>query len=117
MRLVLDSGAHFVWGLQPIWFSKTPSAVEQASFDRTRQQSSAHAPLFEKLPFLYSRVLSRLEVPPEGNLVDVHSWFSQFGSTDTLFVDHAHTNPAGDEEVAGAYFSTLIDKIVPSLAA
>jgi hypothetical protein len=113
--LVEKSGATFVWGTQPAWFGKAASTGEAERFAKIRALSRQLAPMYQALPQLYEMVRRALSQSVIAYPVDVHAAFGNLTDQDSVFVDHAHLNPAGEAIIAGIYAETILDRVLPAL--
>lgn len=112
-KLAEASGARFVWGLQPMLFSKTElNHLEETIVSQIGERDRI---THENEPKLYQMLIENL--PPEDTdvFVNHHELFKQFGSEQCLFNDVVHPSPEGNEKIAELYLDYLVEKVLPEL--
>ena len=104
--LVHNSGVHHIVALQPHSRSKSLSPLEK-QFGAMPRYNGLMIEMLARMPMLYDQVVPALEASfPD--FFDLHKYFARHGDDKTLFQDHAHTTPAGDDAIADAYFEHIL---------
>lgn len=114
--LVRGMGGHYVWGLQPVAFAKPLSADEREACAETVDGRHFYRPIIDRMPLLYQLAERRARAPEGAAFVNLQALFRRFGRGDELFADFVHLTPAGDEQVAEAYFRLIQREVFPGLA-
>ena len=83
--------------------------------EEIRQIDKHSAPIYEGMRMLYSMARDQLLKQELPLFVDVNHEFGSLSSTEEIFVDHAHLNPAGDMHVASIYRRVLMERVLPSM--
>ncbi len=108
MEIVTGLGGVFLWGHQPMWFSKKPSPYERAMVDNFFASNDFWRDASSKLPQLWQMLEDKPKPPPE-QYVDLHAYFSRYGADDDFFHDTCHVTPNGAHAVAQCYFEHIRD--------
>lgn len=105
-RMVRFGGAHFIWGLQPMLYSKASLAPSEEEYVRPLSHENPFYNVYQKILPMYEKYKESVKELPE-HVVDVNEYFSQFGGDVALFGDVVHTLPEGDEKIAVCYFNEI----------
>lgn len=106
-RMVEDSGARFVWGLQPQLLSKAEMSPLETAYVKSIAPDNPFSTAFKRIGYLYEKFFELVQLPDDVEFVDVHGYFKRFGADETLFGDMMHTLPDGDERIAECYAGHL----------
>ena len=107
--LVTGTGGHFIWGLQPVFFSKAALSKTERPFVEAYTETGIGKlrEVLQRMPAVYELLSTRVAYQPSDVVVDFHKIFSRLGSDMTLFGDIVHLLPVGDTIVAEAYFEAI----------
>lgn len=106
-------GAIFVWGLQPMIFSRRAMAPMETGIEARRPPQEND--VYEKYPALYEMLCSNIPDDLAGAFVNHHRLFSDIGEDEWLFWDSVHPAPKGQDRIAGFYLDHFVDKVFPLL--
>lgn len=108
--MVESSGASFIHGLQPWFFTENHPCGYQVKAERERVGNDLFADSQWRHNYqaeLYDTYVRRILTPAPGWFVDIHSEFQARGSDECLFADPEHQNEAGEEATARAYYTKI----------
>jgi len=98
-KLIAEAfGCAYIKVLQPLFWSKRASAVEQ-HWVNVYMRTNGYAETVKKLPFLYESVKSRLSSTFE-HFIDMDSQFKNVEADQLCFADPCHLLPEGERIVA-----------------
>jgi hypothetical protein len=117
-RLVSGFGGRFVWGLQPVFFSKADlSPSEQAGvIPYERGDVDRISEVLKALPQAYEAFSRHARHDDVVAWVNFHEEFAHIGSEATLFDDTNHLRPAGEEIIAQRYLREIVERFGEELA-
>jgi len=108
--MIENANGIFIWATQPsIYDKKGLSILEEkgTKFD----PADAYAKIYPLTRAIMSDISSDLRDRSIDNYVDFPSVFNKYAEETTLFVDHVHTTPLGDEVIGRAYSSLIVNMI------
>ncbi len=106
-------GAAFIWGLQPMVFSRKDRPPMESIIEAKRPVQEKD--VYEKYPALYEILSANVPDDLAAALVNHHRLFSDIGEDEWLFWDSVHPAPAGQDRIAGFYLDHFADKVFPLL--
>jgi hypothetical protein len=107
-RVVRASGAKHLFALQPVVWSKERSKQEQENL-RLDPNSQIFPEALQQTSTILDQLSQELSILENINILDFHRAFSVFGRDVTLFQDYVHTTPLGEQYIAHAYASKIIN--------
>lgn len=108
-QLVEGKGGLFFWGLQPLVTSKqSMSEHEKKVLDIYTGLLPEIGDNLKKLQFMYRMIDKKAK---EEDCVNFDFLFKRFKNDETLFLDHVHTTPSGDDHIADIYFNRIISSM------
>ena len=108
-RLVQESGARFVWGLQPNFLSKgTLSKQEHDWIYENPRVSSTSMTNHQQTVKLFDAIIQSQDTLGADLFVDCHTLFGNFSDDKTLMADVVHTTPDGDQIIGRHYADQII---------
>ena len=121
--MVRAQGGEFIWGLQPAAFgNRQPGAMGKRLND---EEQEAHNVIFDNHPFspeimegldhIYKQLTDRLPdaLPSDAHFINFHKIFAETAQDETLFYDHVHLAPDGEQLIAEGYFQKIRSDILP----
>lgn len=113
-------GAHFIFGVQPLWYGKELNAEELEAirvFSTITHGVRVAPERLHRQPFLYERLRERKAeiLGDTGNahgqisVVDVHERVVKAPQSASIFVDNIHLSAEGNDRVAECYADALAD--------
>ncbi|CAK0760468.1 SGNH/GDSL hydrolase family protein [uncultured Gammaproteobacteria bacterium] len=112
-HLAESDGARFLWGLQPMLFSR-PHMSPQEELIKNNWGPRDEKPRAD-LPKLFNLLSQNLPKDCADIAINHHEIFSRYSDNQTLFWDIVHPNPEGQSRIASNYFEHIRDRILPSL--
>ncbi|MGB0683467.1 MAG: SGNH/GDSL hydrolase family protein [Magnetovibrionaceae bacterium] len=101
------TGARFIWGLQPMLFSKSAVHAKEAEVAHSARDANAR----EKIPVLFKTLCDNLPLADQACFFNLHEAFGRFGADQNLFWDIVHPNPEGQRQIADLYMERFGDDL------
>ena len=110
-RMVELEGRDFIFGLQPMLFSKKYKTSEEESRDILCRQASTGG-MYRNSEHLFD--ILETKHPDMGcqHYINFHQNFKSLRNTDPLFCDGVHTSPEGDAIIADLYYDYIVTNLM-----
>ncbi|MDP6925784.1 MAG: hypothetical protein QGG84_01685 [Rhodospirillales bacterium] len=113
--VVTGAGGQFIWGLQPLIYSRTALHPREAEYkedlDRLFRVDYRRRKLYMRVGDITAGLSEKLEQDGKFEFIDFHKIFGGYGDKFELLWDHVHASPKGDDEIARHYADYLNPKI------
>ncbi|MBF0284695.1 MAG: hypothetical protein HQL51_09570 [Magnetococcales bacterium] len=110
-QLAEGNGARFLWGLQPMLFSR-PRLSDQEAVIPTKWKPRDEEPR-RRLPQLFALLEQNLPPDLAEAFLNHHARFARYDDDATLFRDLVHPAPEGQARIARHYVERIRDALLP----